>query len=31
MTKEIAAKLIGFIKDDSKLEIKLQNKFLLYE
>ncbi|WP_326512198.1 hypothetical protein [Clostridium intestinale] len=31
MTKEIAAKLIGFIKDDIELEIGIQNKFLIYE
>ncbi|MBZ9633372.1 hypothetical protein [Clostridium sp. FP1] len=31
MTKEIAAKLIGFIKDDVELEVELQKKFLIYE
>lgn len=31
ITKEIAGKLIGFLKDDINLEIELQNKFLIYE
>lgn len=31
MTKEIATKLIGFIEDDIRLEIEIQNKFLIYE
>ncbi|GEM_PF-6931348 len=31
MTKEIAVKLIDFLKEDVKLEIELQNKFLIYE
>lgn len=31
MNREIAAKLIGFIKDDVEIEIELQNKFLIYE
>ncbi len=29
MLKEIAAKLIGFIKDDVELKTELQNMFLI--
>lgn len=31
MTREIASKLIGFIKENAELETELQNKFLIYE
>lgn len=31
ITREIVAKLIGFIKDDEDLELELQKKFLIYE